>query len=190
MRRRHVPGQAYFGRAGVSTHASVRRRQARPYAREEGRVVSTHASVRRRQGILGHFIAKGKRVLSANGIFPLLMYAFGTNQRTIVFVTQGAHNVKCHDLQAFRGKTFMNYISGTVNLHVRVKAVLREPRRSKMLSPSSRRKRKRLPTEKRSYPPIPRFNPKCTTFNLSDEFDDPHEAFWFWMSIDKRGRNV
>ena len=126
--------------------------------------VSTHASVRRRQGILGHFIAKGKRVLSANGIFPLLMYAFGTNQRTIVFVTQGAHNVKCHDLQAFRGKTFMNYISGTVNLHVRVKAVLREPRRSKMLSPSSRRKRKRLPTEKRSYPPIPCFNPKCTTF--------------------------
>ena len=133
-----------------------------PHPRTER--VSTHASVRRRQGILGHFIAKGKRVLSANGIFPLLMYAFGTNQRTIVFVTQGAHNVKCHDLQAFRGKTFMNYISGTVNLHVRVKAVLREPRRSKMLSPSSRRKRKRLPTEKRSYPPIPRFNPKCTTF--------------------------
>ena len=150
--------------ARVSTHASVRRRL--PIAKEFAIVdlVSTHASVRRRLGILGHFIAKGKRVLSANGIFPLLMYAFGTNQRTIVFVTQGAHNVKCHDLQAFRGKTFMNYISGTVNLHVRVKAVLREPRRSKMLSPSSRRKRKRLPTEKRSYPPIPCFNPKCTTF--------------------------
>ena len=40
--------------------------------------VSTHASVRRRQGILKQFNAKEKRVLSANGIFLLLIYAFIT----------------------------------------------------------------------------------------------------------------
>ena len=38
--------------------------------------VSTHASVRRRQGILKQFNAKEKRVLSANGIFLLLIYVF------------------------------------------------------------------------------------------------------------------